>query len=81
MKIGAMDSSHTTYTLVVYTADVPGAGTDANVSVNIVGTEGESGPRQLTVCLAAGCCFGVGNGRMTHAGAGLYSTLARLPNI
>ncbi|KAF5839075.1 Lipase/lipooxygenase [Dunaliella salina] len=38
----------TTYTLVVHTADEPGAGTDANVSVNIIGTDGESGPRELT---------------------------------
>ncbi len=34
----------------VHTSDVAGAGTDANVFVNIYGSEGESGPRQLKVC-------------------------------
>ncbi|KAG2501257.1 hypothetical protein HYH03_001064 [Edaphochlamys debaryana] len=37
-----------TYTMTVHTSDVSGAGTDANVSCEMFGTKGNSGPRELT---------------------------------
>ena len=35
------------YKIVVYTSDVKGAGTDANVSITLIGEEGTVGPRKL----------------------------------
>ncbi len=35
------------YKVMVYTADKRGAGTDANVSINVFGSQGNSGERKL----------------------------------
>ncbi len=37
-----------TYTVTTHTSDIKGAGTDANVCVEMFGTKGSSGPRELS---------------------------------
>ncbi|KXZ51726.1 hypothetical protein GPECTOR_11g173 [Gonium pectorale] len=40
-------ASLVTYTVTTHTSDLPGAGTDANVFVEMLGNRGSSGPREL----------------------------------
>ena len=49
MPLSRNDLKSCTYALHVFTSDVRGAGTDANVYVIIYGANGDTGERQLTV--------------------------------
>lgn len=37
----------TVYSVTTYTSNIKGAGTDANVFINMFGSQGQSGPREL----------------------------------